>query len=66
MLTHTKAFSLTMAALLALTLTPGAPFGYAQGRPFGHASLGYARNRQGRPSTAGNRLFLYRNGIVTQ
>jgi len=39
MLARTKVFSLTIAALLILTLAPGAPFGYAQGR-------------QGRPTTA--------------
>ena len=44
MLNHTKVFSLTVAALLILTLAPGAPFG--------HASLGYARDRQGEPTTA--------------
>lgn len=33
MLTHTKVFSLTIAALLALILAPGAPFGHAQNRP---------------------------------
>ena len=44
MLTRTKVFSLTIAALLVLTLASGAPFG--------HASLGYARDRQGEPTTA--------------
>jgi Tol biopolymer transport system component len=33
MLTRTKVFSLTITALLVLTLAPGAPFGHAQGRP---------------------------------
>ena len=33
MLARAKAFSLTIAVLLVLTLVPGAPFGYAQGRP---------------------------------
>ena len=31
MLAHTKVFSLTIAALLILTLATGAPFGYAAG-----------------------------------
>ena len=35
MLTHTKAFSLTMAALLVLALLHSAPIGYAQNKPFG-------------------------------
>jgi len=39
MLTRTKVFGLTIAALLVLTLVPGAPFGLAQ-------------DRQGRPTTA--------------
>ena len=39
MLTRTKTFSLTIAALLLLTLLPGAPFGLAQ-------------DRQGKPTTA--------------
>ena len=44
MLTRVKIFGLMTAALLVLTLVPGAPFG--------HASLGYARDRQGRPTAA--------------
>ena len=39
MLTRANVLSLTIAALLVLTLTPGAPFGYA-------------RDRQGGPTTA--------------
>jgi len=34
MLTHTKAFSLTMAALLVLALVPGAPIGHAASETF--------------------------------
>ncbi len=44
MLARTKAFSLTMAALLVLTLVPGAPFGYALRQAQASA--------QGRPTTA--------------
>jgi len=33
MLTCTRIFSLTIAALLVLTLVPGARIGYTQGRP---------------------------------
>ena len=40
MLIHTKAFSLTMAALLVLALLPSAPTGYAQNRPFGKLGTG--------------------------
>ena len=42
MLPRTRAFGVTIAALFVLALVPGAPFGYA--------SLGYARDRQGRPT----------------
>lgn len=44
MLARAKALSLTIATLLVLTLVPGAPTSYA--------SLGYARDRQDRPTTA--------------
>ncbi|GEM_PF-6885314 len=43
MLTRAKPFSLTIAALLLLTLVTGAPFGHAAGEPV---------EPQGRPSTA--------------
>ena len=40
MLTHTKAFSLAIAALLVLILMSSAPIGYAQNKPFGKLGTG--------------------------
>ena len=52
MFTRTKVLGLMIAALSVLTLVPGAPFGYA--------SLGYARDRQDRPTTAAPRMRISR------
>jgi hypothetical protein len=46
MLTRAKPFSLAMAALLVLTLVPGAPIGHAQNKPFGKLRTGRGDHHQ--------------------